>query len=154
MFGKGSRAGSIRGRTDSGPILLHWEVIFPVTRNQEEAIFFAEDSNVRHKFERALSSFIEEVKRDDNITAALLFGSLAKGIVWRKSDIDLVLIAKDERTPYKEYWLMDCSGERNGVRMQVKHNDWSIAQWHPFHTNYVFNSKWLFCINRISGFLV
>lgn len=73
-----------------------------------------EDKSVRNKFKNALSSFIEEVKQDDNITAALLFGSLAKGIVWRKSDIDLVLIAKDERIPYKEYWLMD-----NEINLQV-----------------------------------
>jgi len=66
-----------------------------------------EDSDVRNEFEDALSSFVEEVKKDNNITAALLFGSLAKGLVWRKSDIDLVLIAKDEKTPYKDYWLMD-----------------------------------------------
>ena len=66
-----------------------------------------EDSDVRNEFEDALSSFVEEVKKDNNITAALLFGSLAKGLIWRKSDIDLVLIAKDEKTPYKDYWLMD-----------------------------------------------
>ena len=73
-----------------------------------------EDRDVRNKFENSLCSFIEEVKKDDNITAALLFGSLAKGLVWRKSDVDLVLIAKDERTPYKEYWLMD-----NEINLQV-----------------------------------
>lgn len=73
-----------------------------------------EDRDARNKFESSLSSFIEEVKKDDNITAALLFGSLAKGLVWRKSDVDLVLIAKDEKTPYKEYWLMD-----NEINLQV-----------------------------------
>ena len=73
-----------------------------------------EDRNIRNKFENSLSSFIEEVKKDDNITAALLFGSLAKGLVWRKSDVDLVLIAKDEKTPYKEHWLMD-----NEINLQV-----------------------------------
>jgi len=73
-----------------------------------------EDRDVRNKFENSLSSFIEEVKKDDNITAALLFGSLAKGLVWRKSDVDLVLIAKDEKTPYKEHWLMD-----NEINLQV-----------------------------------
>lgn len=80
----------------------------------KEAPSLGEDRSIRDKFERALSSFIEEVKNDDNITAALLFGSLAKGLVWQKSDIDLVLIAKDERTPYREYWLMD-----NEINLQV-----------------------------------
>jgi predicted nucleotidyltransferase len=80
----------------------------------EGVIFLVEDRKVRKKFENALSSFIEEVKKDDNIIAALLFGSLVKGVVWRKSDIDLVLIAKDEKTPYKDYWLMD-----NEINLQV-----------------------------------
>jgi len=73
-----------------------------------------EDNDVRDEFESALASFIEEVRKDDNIVAALLFGSLAKGLIWRKSDIDLVLIARDERTPYKDYWLMD-----NDINLQV-----------------------------------
>lgn len=67
----------------------------------------SEDKQIRKKFDEALDAFIEEVKQDESITAALLFGSLVKGVVWEKSDIDLVLITKDQKTPYKDYWLMD-----------------------------------------------
>jgi hypothetical protein len=35
----------------------------------------------------------------------MLFGSLIEGNVWEKSDVDLLLITNDERTPYKFYWL-------------------------------------------------
>jgi len=66
-----------------------------------------ENREIRKKFQEALDAFIVEVKQDDSITAALLFGSLVKGTVWEKSDIDLVLITKDQKTPYKNYWLMD-----------------------------------------------
>jgi predicted nucleotidyltransferase len=66
-----------------------------------------EDKQVRKKFDEALDAFIEEVKQDESITAALLFGSLVKGTVWEKSDVDLVLITKDQKTPYQDFWLMD-----------------------------------------------
>ncbi|MBD3191143.1 MAG: hypothetical protein GF308_10885 [Candidatus Heimdallarchaeota archaeon] len=66
-----------------------------------------EDKNVRKKYEAALNGFIEQVKKDESITAALLFGSLVKGVVWEKSDIDLVLITSDQKTPYRNFWLMD-----------------------------------------------
>ncbi len=73
-----------------------------------------EDKKIREKFEEALDFFIEEIKKDQTFSAALLFGSLVKGIVWEKSDIDLVLITKDQKTPYHDYWLMD-----NDINIQV-----------------------------------
>ncbi|HUU79129.1 MAG TPA: nucleotidyltransferase domain-containing protein [candidate division Zixibacteria bacterium] len=66
-----------------------------------------EDKQIKKKFEEALNAFIEQTKQDESITAALLFGSLVKGIVWEKSDIDLVLITKDQKTPFRDFWLMD-----------------------------------------------
>jgi len=66
-----------------------------------------DDSKVRKQFEEALDGFIEQVKEDTSITAAILFGSLVKGVVWEKSDIDLVLITKDQKTPSRDFWLMD-----------------------------------------------
>ena len=66
-----------------------------------------EDKTIREKFEETLDAFIEQIKRDESIIAAMLFGSLVKGIVWEKSDIDLVLITKDQKTPTQDYWLMD-----------------------------------------------
>ena len=66
-----------------------------------------DDSKVRKQYEEALDGFIEQVKEDTSITAAILFGSLVKGVVWEKSDIDLILITKDQKTPSRDFWLMD-----------------------------------------------
>lgn len=73
-----------------------------------------EDIKVRSKYEATLESFIQQVKQDEYIVAAILFGSLAKGEVWEKSDIDLVLITKDVHTPYKDLWITE-----NGINIQV-----------------------------------
>jgi|TARA_Y100000310_G_scaffold200447_1_gene200483 predicted nucleotidyltransferase len=50
----------------------------------------------RERFEAALEKLIQQVKTDRNILAAILCGSLAHDEVWDKSDIDLVLICKDD----------------------------------------------------------
>jgi hypothetical protein len=51
----------------------------------------------RARFEAALDALVAKLKRDRYVIAAILFGSLSHGTVWRKSDIDLVLIGRDEK---------------------------------------------------------
>jgi hypothetical protein len=55
------------------------------------------DDAIRQKFAAALDALIEEVKQDRSILAAVLCGSLSHDTVWRKSDIDLVLVTVDDR---------------------------------------------------------
>ena len=70
-----------------------------------------EESKINHKqeikkrFDEALDTFVDFIKQDKSIQAAILFGSLIEGNVWEKSDVDLLLITNDERNPYKFYWL-------------------------------------------------
>ena len=66
-----------------------------------------ENLEIRKKYEKALDALIDDIKRDKTITAALLCGSLAKGIVWEKSDIDLFLITSQQNNPTRTFWLMD-----------------------------------------------
>jgi len=60
---------------------------------------------IKQRFDDALDAFITFIKQDNSIQAALLFGSLIEGNIWEKSDVDLILISNDEKTPYKFYWL-------------------------------------------------
>jgi len=55
-------------------------------------------SSVHHQFTAALDALVEQVKHDRSILAAILCGSLSHDTVWRKSDIDLVLVTVDDRT--------------------------------------------------------
>lgn len=64
-----------------------------------------EKQDIKKRFEEALESFIDFVKEDKSIIAAMLFGSLIEGNVWEKSDVDIFLISNDEKVPYKFYWL-------------------------------------------------
>jgi predicted nucleotidyltransferase len=64
-------------------------------------------------FREALDSFVAKVKRDRYIVAAILFGSLSHDTVWRKSDIDVILVARDDKTT-RDFFLIE-----NGVNIHA-----------------------------------
>jgi len=76
---------------------------------------------VRQRYEEALESFVARVKQDRYIVAAILFGSLAYDDVWEKSDIDMLLIVRDDKADDRFYTLVE-----NGISI---------------HTNLVMRSK-------------
>ncbi len=64
-------------------------------------------------YSQALDAFIAKVKQDRYIIAAILYGSLSHDTVWRKSDIDIVLVGRDEK-PVRHLALVE-----NGVNIQA-----------------------------------
>lgn len=58
----------------------------------------------------ALDRFIDQVKGDPSILAALLGGSLSHDRVWDKSDIDLVLVTVDDRKAPTDSLCLDADG--------------------------------------------
>ena len=54
------------------------------------------NDSARQAFTAALDVLIGEVRQDRSILAALLCGSLSHDTVWKKSDIDLVLVTIDD----------------------------------------------------------
>lgn len=70
---------------------------------------------VRRRYEEALESFVSRVKQDRYIVAAILFGSLAYDEVWEKSDIDLMLIGRDDKTTERF-----CALVENGITIHAE----------------------------------
>ncbi|MEZ4860429.1 MAG: sigma-70 family RNA polymerase sigma factor [Caldilineaceae bacterium] len=64
-------------------------------------------------YNQALDAFIAKVKQDRYIIAAILYGSLAHDTVWRKSDIDIMLVGRDEK-PIRHFCLVE-----NGVNIHA-----------------------------------
>lgn len=62
---------------------------------------------VRARYQAALERFVEKVKQDPYIIAAILCGSLSHDTVWEKSDIDMLLVGRDEKRPVREYALVE-----------------------------------------------
>src|ERR1035438_6291539 len=54
-------------------------------------------TTAHQRFNAALETLVEKVKRDRSILAAILCGSLSHDTVWDKSDIDLVLVTIDDK---------------------------------------------------------
>ena len=50
---------------------------------------------VRERYEKALSSFTEKLKKDPNVTAIIIYGSMARNDVWEKSDIDVYVLVRE-----------------------------------------------------------
>jgi hypothetical protein len=57
-------------------------------------------------FNQALDAFVAKVRQDRYIIAAILFGSLSHDTVWRKSDIDIMLVGREEK-PGKSFALVE-----------------------------------------------
>jgi hypothetical protein len=55
------------------------------------------EPTVPEAFAAALAALIAQIRNDRSILAAILCGSLAHDIVWKGSDIDLVLVTVDDR---------------------------------------------------------
>jgi len=65
-------------------------------------------------YNQALDAFIAKVKQDRYILAAILYGSLAHDTVWRKSDIDIMLVGRDEK-PMRHFSLVE-----NGINIHAE----------------------------------
>ena len=59
-------------------------------------------SAVERQFETALESFVSKAREDRHVLAAILFGSLSADRVWEKSDIDLIVITRDDKNLFRK----------------------------------------------------
>ncbi|MEO6891839.1 MAG: nucleotidyltransferase domain-containing protein, partial [Ktedonobacteraceae bacterium] len=70
--------------------------------------------DLRRTYEEALAAFVAKVQQDRSIIAAILFGSLAYDDVWEKSDIDILLVSRENKIAHRYYSLLE-----NDISIQV-----------------------------------
>ena len=58
---------------------------------------------IKARFQQALDTFTSKARQDSYIIAAVLAGSLSHGQVWEKSDIDMLLVGRNEKIPECQY---------------------------------------------------
>src|SRR5262245_34321038 len=68
---------------------------------------------VQERYREALDAFVEKVKQDRLVLAAILCGSLSYDTVWEKSDIDILLVGREE-VKQQGYFLTE-----NGVNIHA-----------------------------------
>ncbi|MGH2478961.1 MAG: nucleotidyltransferase domain-containing protein [Ktedonobacteraceae bacterium] len=64
-------------------------------------------AELRQRYEGALAAFVARVRRDRTVLAAFLYGSLANDDVWEKSDIDILLVSKEDKVASRYYSLVE-----------------------------------------------
>ncbi len=97
--------------------------------------------NQKERYSNALESFTEQVKGDPNVIALMLCGSLAYSTVWKKSDIDLVMIVRDGSLHSEQSYRLDEDGiEINMTVTEVSKFKSNLQKmrggdfWHSFYT--------------------
>ncbi len=60
---------------------------------------------VRNRYEDAVNSFIEKIKKDVNVIAVIVQGSLSYDVVWEKSDVDMTVVVRDQNITTKSYCI-------------------------------------------------
>lgn len=62
-------------------------------------------TEVKHKYMKAMEDFVENIKFDPNVIAIIMCGSLAYDLVWEKSDIDTKVIIRDQTIKNHSYCI-------------------------------------------------
>ena len=70
------------------------------------------------RYKAALERFINSVKNDITVLAVIVWGSLAYDQVWEKSDVDIVVLVRDQKIETSEYCI-DVNGIIFNVHIQI-----------------------------------
>jgi uncharacterized protein len=62
---------------------------------------------IKARYQAALDAFVAKVRQDGYIIAAILGGSLSYDQVWEKSDIDILLVGRNEKVSERFYYLVE-----------------------------------------------
>ena len=63
------------------------------------------EKEVTERYFNAVNDFIETAKKDVNVIAVVVMGSLANDVVWEKSDIDATVVVRDQKITVPEFCL-------------------------------------------------
>jgi predicted nucleotidyltransferase len=65
-----------------------------------------DQESVLQRYQRALDVVVAQLQEDYYVLAAVLYGSLARGDAWEKSDIDLTVVLRDgQERASRELWI-------------------------------------------------
>jgi len=77
-----------------------------VRANQAERRALAQ-SVLQRRYEAAVDSFVDKIRDDPNVIAVLIYGSVALGTVWEKSDVDVCVVVRDQKLVNTDYGIYE-----------------------------------------------
>ena len=102
---------------------------------------------VKERYLGVLESFSEKVKKDPNVIALILSGSLSYGTVWEKSDMDLTLLVRDGSIPKYSFYMMEedeVEIEMNVMEVKAFKSDMSMLRAGESFHGYYGKSRFVF----------
>ena len=63
------------------------------------------EQEITERYLNAVNDFIETAKKDVNVIAVVVMGSLANDVVWEKSDIDAMVVIRDQKITVPEFCI-------------------------------------------------
>jgi predicted nucleotidyltransferase len=66
-----------------------------------------DQAEIKERYLRAIESFIEKIKGDPNVIAVIVAGSLAYDLVWEKSDVDMMVVVRDQVLKNTSYCIVE-----------------------------------------------
>ena len=65
-------------------------------------------SNIIERYTAALDRVVEQLQADYYVLAAVLYGNLARGDAWERSDIDLMIVLRDgQEHESRDLWIVE-----------------------------------------------
>ena len=62
---------------------------------------------ITKRYEAAVKSFVDKVRSDPNVIAVMVAGSVYHGTVWRKSDVDMAVVVRDQKLDRRAYGVYE-----------------------------------------------
>lgn len=56
-----------------------------------------EQAELRSRYQNAVDQFVDKLRDDINVIAAIISGSVAYDVLWEKSDVDMTLVVRDQK---------------------------------------------------------
>lgn len=85
-----------------------------------------DQQKVQSRYQTALEAFTTRLKTDSQVIAAILAGSMSYDVVWEKSDIDMIVVVKEQQLP--KSWI--CL-EEDGVLFNVELTTFTYSTSRP-----------------------
>jgi len=63
--------------------------------------------DIAKRYEAAINSFVNKVRGDPNVLAVLVAGSVYHGTVWKKSDVDMTVVVRDQKLDRRDYGVCE-----------------------------------------------
>ena len=73
--------------------------------NEELKFNRESEQEITERYLNAVNDFVETAKKDVNVIAVIIAGSLANDVVWEKSDIDAMVVVRDQLIKVPEFCI-------------------------------------------------